>query len=126
MEGGNVEMDCGSAIAASRRALAQRTVRPTIESMKSAYELAMERLEKNAPSMALTDDQKAQIAEVDSTFKARIAERELFLKGEIRKAQEAGNVEETDSLQKQLALETRRLQEDAEAKKEKLRASFSR
>ncbi|MEY2584641.1 MAG: hypothetical protein QOD80_667, partial [Verrucomicrobiota bacterium] len=28
--------------------------------------------------MALTDDQKAQIAEVDSTFKARIAERELF------------------------------------------------
>jgi hypothetical protein len=126
MEGGNVEMDCGSAIVASRRALAERTVRPTIEWMKSAYELAMERLEKNAPSMALTDDQKAQIAEVDSTFKARIAERELFLKGEIRKAQEAGKVEEADSLQKQLALETRRLQEDAEAKKEKLRASFSR
>lgn len=94
--------------------------------MKSAYELAMERLEKNAPSMALTDDQKARIAEVDSTFKARIAERELFLKGEIRKAQEAGNVEQADSLQKQLALETRRLQEDAAAKKEKLRASFSR
>lgn len=119
-------MVCGSAIVASPRALAQRAGRPTIESMKSAYELAMERLEKNAPSIALTDDQKAQIAEVDSTFKARIAERELFLKGEIRKAQEAGNVEEADSLQKQLALETRRLQEDAEAKKEKLRASFSR
>jgi hypothetical protein len=93
--------------------------------MKSAYELAMERLEKNAPTMALTDDQKAQIAEVDSTFKARIAERELFLKGEIRKARDAGNLEEADSLQKQLALETRRLQEDAEAKKDKLRTSFS-
>lgn len=94
--------------------------------MKSAYELAMERLEKNAPSTSLTDEQKAQIAEVDSTFKARIAERELFLKDEIRKAQEAGKQEEGDSLQKQLVLDLRRLQEESEAKKEKLRASFSR
>ena len=93
--------------------------------MKSAYELAMERLEKKAPSVALTAEQKAQIAEVDSTFKARIAERELFLKEQIGKAREAGNLEEADSLQKQLTIEIRRLQEDAEAKKEKLRASFS-
>ena len=93
--------------------------------MKSAYELAMERLEKKAPSVALTDEQKAQIAEVDSTFKARIAERELFLKGEINKAQAAGNLEEAESLQKQLTIGLRRLQEDAEAKKEKLRAAFT-
>jgi hypothetical protein len=93
--------------------------------MKSAYELAMERLEKNAPSVALTTEQKAQIAEMDSTFKARIAERELFLKGEINKAQNAGNLEEVESLQKQLTIDLRRLQEDAEAKKDKLRASFS-
>ena len=92
--------------------------------MKSAYELAMERLEKKAPSVALTDEQKAQIAETDSTFKARIAERELFLKGEISKAQAAGNLEEAETLQKQLTIDIRRLQEDAEAKKEKLRASF--
>jgi hypothetical protein len=93
--------------------------------MKSAYELAMERLEKKAPSVALTAEQKAQIAEIDSTFKARIAERELFLKGEINKAQTAGNLEEAESLQKQLTIDLRRFQEDAEAKKEKLRASFS-
>jgi hypothetical protein len=92
--------------------------------MKSAYELAMERLEKKAPSVALTDEQKQQIAEIDSTFKARLAERELFLKDQISKAREAGNLEETESLQKQLAIDIRRLQEDAEAKKEKLRASF--
>ena len=92
--------------------------------MKSAYELAMERLEKKAPTVSLTDEQKAQIAEVDSTFKARIAERELFLKGEITKAQLAGNSEELESLQKQLVQEVRRLQEDGEAKKAKLRASF--
>jgi len=94
--------------------------------MKSAYELAMERLEKKAPSVALTDEQKKQIAEIDSTFKARIAEKELFLKDQLTKAQTAGKFEEAESLQKQLTIEVRRLQEDAETKKEKLRASFSK
>jgi hypothetical protein len=93
--------------------------------MKSAYELAMERLEKKAPSVALTPEQKAQIAEIDSTFKARIAERELFLKEQIAKANQDGNLEEVESLRKQLSIDLRRLQEDAEAKKEKLRGSFS-
>ena len=85
----------------------------------------MERLEKKTPSMALTPEQKAQIAEIDSSFKARMAERELFLKGEIAKAAQAGNSEEAETLQKQLTIDLRRFQEDAEAKKEKLRASFS-
>src|SRR4051812_37046470 len=92
--------------------------------MKSAYELAMERLEKSAPSVALTAEQKAQIAEIDSTFKARIAERELFLKSEIAKAESARNLEEIGSLQKQLSIEILRLQEEGEAKKEKLRGTF--
>jgi flagellar motility protein MotE (MotC chaperone) len=94
--------------------------------MKSAYELAMERLEKNAPSVALTSDQKQQVAEIDSIFRARIAEKELFLKDQIRKAAAAGNSEESESLQKQLSVEIRRLEEDCEAKKEKLRATFLR
>jgi len=93
--------------------------------MKSAYELAMERLEKKTPSVALTPEQKAQIAEIDSTFKARMAERELFLKGEIAKATAAGNLDEAESLQKQLTIDLRRFQEEAETKKEKLRASFA-
>jgi len=92
--------------------------------MKSAYELAMERLAKNQPIVTLTDDQKKQLADVDSTFKARIAEKELFLKDQIRTAQSAGKFEEMESLEKQLASEIRRLQEDCETKKEKLRASF--
>ncbi len=95
-----------------------------LKGMKSAYELAMERLEKGAPTVALSPDQKTQIGEIESTFKARIAERELFLKAEIRKAIESENPEEAESLRKQLALEIRRLQEEAESKKEKLRASF--
>ena len=94
--------------------------------MKSAYELAMERLEKKTPTVALTEEQKAQIAEIDSTFKARAAERELFLKGEIAKAESSGKFEEVESLQKQLAIDIRRFQEEAEAKKQKLRASLGR
>ena len=93
--------------------------------MKSAYELAMERLEKNQPSVALSDEQKRQLAEIESTFKARIAEKELFLRDQIRKAQNAGKFEEVESLEKQLVSEVRRLQEDCEAKKQKLRATFN-
>jgi hypothetical protein len=92
--------------------------------MKSAYELAMERLEKTKPSVSLTDEQKAQIAEIDSSYRAKIAEKELFLKDQIRTARGGGNHGEAESLEKQLAIEIRRLQEDCEEKKEKLRRSF--
>ncbi|MGZ4967361.1 MAG: hypothetical protein ACXWAX_11550 [Chthoniobacterales bacterium] len=94
--------------------------------MKSAYELAMERLEKNAPSISLTQEQKKQIAEIDSSYRAKIAEKELFLKDQIRKAQMSGSFDEVESLQKQLSVEVRRLQEDCEEKKEKLRAQFAK
>jgi hypothetical protein len=94
--------------------------------MKSAYELAMERLQKAAPSISLTEDQKKEIAEVDSVYRAKVAEKEVFLKDQIRKAQAAANLEEAQSLEKQLSSEIRRLQEDCEAKKEKLRASFAK
>jgi len=94
--------------------------------MKSAYELAMERLEKGAPTVQLTDAQKAELAEIDSTYKARIAEKELFLQGQIRDAGLSGTFEELEKLEKQLATEIRRLQEDCEEKKAKLRASFAR
>jgi hypothetical protein len=94
--------------------------------MKSAYELAMERLAKNQPTVSLTDEQKKQLAEIDVTFKAKIAEREVFLKDQIVKAQMADKFEEADQLQQQLINEVKRLNEDCEAKKEKLRASFAK
>src|SRR5207253_3892209 len=85
-----------------------------ITHMKSAYELAMERLQKGAPTVSLTEEQKKQLAEIDSTFTARIAEREVFLQGEIGKAQIGGNLEEVAALQKQLAAEVSRLRQDCE------------
>ena len=92
--------------------------------MKSAYELAMERLQKNAPSASFTGEQKAQLAEIDSQFQAKIAEKKIFLSQEIEKAIAAGQVDEVEKLQRQLTSEIRRLQDDCDSKKEKLRDSF--
>jgi hypothetical protein len=92
--------------------------------MKSAYELAMERLQKSSPSVTLTAEQKAELAEVDSSFNAKIAERKIFLTDQIRKAVAAGKFDEVESLEKQLTADVIRLQEDCEQKKEKLRATF--
>src|ERR1700745_3641884 len=94
--------------------------------MKSAYELAMERLQKASPSLSLTDKQKEELAELDSKYRAKIAEKELFLKDQIRKAQTEGKTEDIDSLRKQLASEVRRFQEECEAAKKKLRAGFAK
>ena len=94
--------------------------------MKSAYELAMERLQKASPSLSLTDEQKKDLAEVDTKYRAKIAEKELFLKEQIRKTQTEGKFDDVESLQKQLASDVRRLQDECEAKKEKLRRSFGR
>jgi hypothetical protein len=92
--------------------------------MKSAYELAMERLQKASPSLSLTEEQKKELAEMDSKYQAKIAEKELFLKDQIRKAQTEGKPDDIDSLEKQLVSEVRRLQDECEAKKGKLRAGF--
>ena len=43
--------------------------------MKSAYELAMERLNKMQPSVKLTAAQKKEMAELDAKCAAKIAER---------------------------------------------------
>jgi hypothetical protein len=89
--------------------------------MKSAYELAMERLEKQAPTQVLTEAQKAEIAEIESIAKSRAAEKELFLGEQIVKARAQGRYDEVASIEKQLASELRRIQEEAEEKKERVR-----
>lgn len=98
-----------------------RTLNPKF--MKSAYELAMERLEKEAPTRKLSEKTKAELAEIDSTHKAKTAERELFLKEQIRKAQNEGKLPEALELEAQLQRDLRRIQQDCEEKKERLRAS---
>ena len=91
--------------------------------MKSAYELAMERLQANSPSVPLTDGQRAKIAELDSVYQAKIAEKEIFLKGQMAKAMEQGDLEALASLEKQLGVDRASLQAEREEKKEKIRAA---
>lgn len=89
--------------------------------MKSAFELAMSRLEKESPTQKLTDNQKLQLAEVDSEINAKIAERRLFLEEQIRKA--VGDSASEAQLRKQLSVDIARLEENRESKKEKIRAA---
>ena len=92
--------------------------------MKSAYELAMERLNKNAPTLKLTAAQKAQIAELESQFAAKIAGREIAMKSEIASA--ANDFEKAEELRQQLAHDRKKLQAELEEKKESVRQSKSR
>ena len=89
--------------------------------MKSAYEIAMSRLEAKSPTVKLNEVQKAELAEIDSLYESRIAERRVFLEGEIRKA----NSLEKDDLQRQLASEITRLEEEREGRKDKVRGKES-
>ena len=86
--------------------------------MKSAYELAMERLAEEEPEVTLTDAQKQALAATDKKFASKIAEREIFLK------QQLANTEDTESrqaIEKQLVNERLRLQDECEQKKETIR-----
>jgi len=77
----------------------------------------MERLEKKAPTKKLTEKQKTRIAEINSLYGSKIAERETFLHGELMKVKTRGDVAAVDQIQDQLAREVRRLHVEWEEKK---------
>ena len=92
--------------------------------MKSAYELAMERLNQTSPTVKLSPAQKQEIAELESQYGAKIAAREIALKGEIARAAE--DVEKEKALREQLATDRRKLQAELEEKKDRVRQGASR
>ncbi len=85
--------------------------------MKSAYELAMERLEKKEPTKVLTNAQKARIAEINSLYGSKIAEKETFLQGEMAKEKAKGDLAAVAQIQDQLTRELRRIHTEWEEKK---------
>jgi hypothetical protein len=89
--------------------------------MKTAYELAMERLNRQAPAVRLTDEQKHALAELDAKYKAKLAEREIFLQGQMEQAQGQGDGAAMEQLETQLASERKVIQAELEEKKEELR-----
>jgi hypothetical protein len=90
--------------------------------MKSAYELAMERLAKSDPAATpLSAEQKARLAEIDRVYQGKIAEREIFLKQQLTGALSAQDLDEADKIRKQISGERARLEEEREDEKERVR-----
>jgi len=89
--------------------------------MKTAYELAMERLRSKEPTRKLTDSQKKALADIDSTYRAKMAERETFLGAKIAAARAGGAQEEAVVLQEELARDLRGIREEWDRKKEQAR-----
>ncbi len=83
----------------------------------------MERLEKESPTQELTEDQKAKLSELSKVYEAKIADKELFLNGEIAKAEAAGEFDQIEQLTKQLSSERKVLEEELEQKKNEVRGS---
>ena len=90
--------------------------------MKSSYELAMERLNKTSPAtVKMSAEKKKKLAELDSKYAAKIAEREIFLKDQLVAAAGKGEYEAMAQLEKQLVSERKSLTAEMEEKKEKIR-----
>jgi septin family protein len=88
--------------------------------IKSAYELAMERM-GGQPGKKLTGQQKAKLAELDKVYTAKIAERELELNPKIVRARTAGKPEDVEKLEEILRSEIAKLRAKLEDAKEKVR-----
>jgi hypothetical protein len=90
---------------------------------KSAYELAMERLRKKDQDegvtvVPLTDEQRAQIAEVRNFYKAKIAEQKVLHESAMRRAVDPA---ERDTLVEQHRREIEHLNSARDSKIEKIR-----
>jgi hypothetical protein len=91
--------------------------------MKSAYELAMERLAKSDPAAGrpLSAQQKDRLAEIDRVYQGKLAEREIFLKKQLNEAYAAQKAEEVQKIKQQIVGERARLEEEREEEKERVR-----
>lgn len=90
--------------------------------MKSAYELAMERLAKSEPAAkALSPEQKNRLAEIDRVYQGKVAEREIFLRQKLDAALAGQQFDEADKIRRQIADEKARLEEEREAEKDRVR-----
>ena len=89
--------------------------------MKSSYELAMERLAKTSPTVKVTAAQKTELAELESLYAAKIAERDIFLKSELAKAVEKQDLPAYQQIEKQMVSDRKSFQAELEEKKDIVR-----
>ena len=84
--------------------------------MKTAYELAMERLEKaSGPTRKLSNAQKARIAEIEKIYDAKIAETKLASESEMLSAD---SMEALNQFKQELADAIASIEERREQEKE--------
>jgi hypothetical protein len=91
--------------------------------MKSAYELAMERLKKQdeaagIESKPVTEAQKAQIAEIRNFYQAKLAEAEVMHKSKLATIFDPG---ERETIEREYRRERERLTDERERKIAKIR-----
>jgi len=90
--------------------------------MKSAYELAMERLQESDPDKKpVTDEMRKALAAIDEKFDAKIAERKIFLTQKLATASANQDMQEVELIEKQISNEKARLEEEREEAKDKIR-----
>jgi len=89
--------------------------------MKSAYELAMERLSKSAPAKSLTAQQKAELGELESLYKSRQAQLDLRTQDELAAAQAAEDGDRVQLIRSHFLKEKAQLEAELEAKKDRVR-----
>jgi hypothetical protein len=89
--------------------------------MKTAYELAMERLSQQTPTPKLTPQQKKALSELEAKYKAKLAEREIFLGEQREKALAGGDYNAVEQFDRQLASERQVIRAELEEKKEAVR-----
>ena len=78
-------------------------------------------MNKTAPATKFTGEQKKQLAELDSKYAAKIAEREIFLNEKRDAAAAKGDYETVAQMDKQLVSERKTFKSELEEKKEKVR-----
>ena len=95
------------------------------EGLKSALDLALERLEKkNGKITSLSDEQKKALAEIDGQLKAKIAEIEILKNKQIAEAGAKGDAEEVQKIEAQKMSDIGRVRSHAENDKERVRGGM--
>ena len=90
--------------------------------VKSALELAMERLdEKGVKPSSLTGEQKEGLAVVGRELQAKIAELEILSKQRLSDAHVRGDAEKVRQIEEGMVDEIARLRRQAETRKGKIR-----
>ena len=93
--------------------------------LKSALDLAMERLDKKDGKIAaLSEEQKKALAEIDGQLKAKTAEIEILKNKQIAEARTKDDAEEVQKIEAQKLADIGRARSHAESDKDRVRGGM--